>query len=115
MKLLITGGAGFIGSNFVHYWHKKYPQDTIVVYDALTYAGNIINLSSVLGDDFSQLSIDEQHDISSVTGEKSKVQFIKGDISDVELVNIWMERIDVVVHFAAESHVDRSILGPATF
>lgn len=95
MKLLVTGGAGFIGSNFILYWIEKYPQDKIVNLDKLTYAGNLENLRSV---------------------EKNpNYTFIKGDIIDEEIVNQAMKDVDVVVNFAAESHVDRSILGPAVF
>ena len=93
MKLLITGGAGFIGSNFVHYWLKKYPQDEVVVLDKLTYAGNLENLESV----------------------KNKIKFIKGDICDEEAVEQSIDGVSVLVHFAAESHVDRSITGPDEF
>lgn len=93
MKLLITGGAGFIGSNFVHYWLKNHPDDKIVVLDKLTYAGNLENLESV----------------------KDKIVFIKGDVCDEVIVDQAMEGIDVIVHFAAESHVDRSITGPDEF
>lgn len=93
MKLLITGGAGFIGSNFAHYWVKNHPADEIVVLDKLTYAGNLENLESV----------------------KDKVTFIKGDICDSSAVDKAINGVDVVVHFAAESHVDRSILGPEIF
>jgi len=96
-NLLITGGAGFIGSNFVHYYHGKYPQDNIIVLDALTYAGNIDNISSVL--------------------TQSNVNFIEGNICDRTLVDkiLAEEKITNIVHFAAESHVDRSILSPRTF
>lgn len=95
MKLLVTGGAGFIGSNFIHYWSNKYPNDRIVNLDKLTYAGNLENLSSL---------------------EKNKnYKFVKGDICDSDTVAIAMHEVGVVVHFAAESHVDRSILGPAVF
>ncbi len=97
MKLLVTGGAGFIGSNFVIYWLKKYPQDKIVNFDKLTYAGNLENLKSV---------------------EKNpNYSFVKGDICNSQLVNslIKNSQIDIIVHFAAESHVDRSILDPAPF
>lgn len=95
MRLLVTGGAGFIGSNFILYWIEKYPQDKIVNLDKLTYAGNLENLRSV---------------------EKNpNYTFIKGDIIDEEIVNQAMKDVDVVVNFAAESHVDRSILGPAIF
>lgn len=95
MRLLVTGGAGFIGSNFVLYWLKKYPQDQIVNLDKLTYAGNLENLKEV---------------------EKNPHHiFVKGDICDGKLVNKLMKNVDMVVHFAAESHVDRSILDPAPF
>lgn len=93
MNILITGGAGFIGSNFVHYWVKNHPDDKIVVLDKLTYAGNLENLESV----------------------KDKIKFIKGDICDQEVVDKTVEGTDVLVHFAAESHVDRSITGPDEF
>lgn len=95
MKILVTGGAGFIGSNFIHYWHKTYPQDIIVNLDKLTYAGNKDNLKKIEND--------------------PKYTFIKGDICDGEVVEKAMSGVDVVVHFAAESHVDRSILEPDTF
>lgn len=93
MKILVTGGAGFIGSNFVHYWVRKYPKDKILVYDALTYAGNINNLKGV----------------------KGKIEFVKGDIVDRKSVSKAMKDIDAVVHFAAESHVDKSVLNPEEF
>ncbi len=92
-KLLITGGAGFIGSNFVQYWVKNHPDDQVVVLDKLTYAGNLENLETV----------------------KDKITFIKGDICDDTAVEQAMSGVDTVVHFAAESHVDRSITGPDEF
>ena len=95
MKILVTGGAGFIGSNFVHYWLKNHPQDKIVNFDKLTYAGNLTSLRDV--------------------EKSSNYQFIKGDICDGKLVDQVMKGVDVVAHFAAESHVDRSILGPQVF
>jgi dTDP-glucose 4,6-dehydratase len=95
MKLLITGGAGFIGSNFILYWLKKYPQDQIINLDKLTYAGNLENLKAV--------------------EKNSNYQFVKGDITDKKLVDSLMKKVDTVVHFAAESHVDRSILDPGPF
>lgn len=95
MKLLVTGGAGFIGSNFILYWLRKYPADFLVNLDKLTYAGNLDNLKTI--------------------EDRSNYRFIKGDICDAKIVNKIMEDTDVVVHFAAESHVDRSILAPAPF
>lgn len=95
MKLLVTGGAGFIGSNFILYWMREHPSDSIINFDKLTYAGNLENLKEI---------------------EKShQYQFIHGDITDAQAVAKALEGIDAVVHFAAESHVDRSILEPATF
>ena len=95
MKVLVTGGAGFIGSNFVEYMVKKYKDYKIVVLDKLTYAGNIENLKEVYND----------------------IKFIKGDICDFELVKDIMkkEEINAIVHFAAESHVDNSIKEPFIF
>lgn len=96
-SLLITGGAGFIGANFVAYWARKYPDDRIVVLDALTYAGNRANLAAV-----------ENH---------AQFQFVQGDIGDKEQVQSLLvdAKLDTIVHFAAESHVDRSIHDPDTF
>ena len=96
-NILVTGGAGFIGSNFILYWLKKYSQDQIVNLDKLTYAGNLENLKTV---------------------EKNpNYQFVHGDICNPKLVNslIINNKIDTIIHFAAESHVDRSILDPAPF
>jgi dTDP-glucose 4,6-dehydratase len=93
--LLVTGGAGFIGSNFIHYWLKKYPDCRIVNLDKLTYAGNLDNLKGVEND--------------------PRYEFIHGDICDRELVGKIFERIDGVVHLAAETHVDRSILDAGEF
>ncbi len=95
MKLLVTGGAGFIGSNFIHYWLAIHPQDKIVNLDKLTYAGNLDNLVNVV--------------------DNPNYTFIKGDIGDGKLLDEILPNIDLVVHFAAESHVDRSITGPAVF
>ncbi len=97
MKLLVTGGAGFIGSNFVYYILKKHPQDKVVCLDKLTYAGNLKTLEQA---------------------EKNKsFRFVRGDITDRKLVFdlFERERFDIVVNFAAESHVDRSILDPGVF
>lgn len=93
MKLLVTGAAGFIGANFVHYWTHKYPKDEIRVIDALTYAGNIENLTPVI----------------------RKIKFIEADINDRSKVKDAMKGVDAVVHFAAESHVDRSIFDPSKY
>lgn len=95
MKLLVTGGAGFIGSNFIHYWLQHHPEDDIFNFDKLTYAGNLENLQTIE-------SLPNYH-------------FIQGDICDAKAVNPAVEAVDVVVHFAAESHVDRSITTPGVF
>lgn len=95
MTLLITGGAGFIGSNFIKYWLSKYPKDNIVNLDKLTYAGNLENLKEI--------------------ENNPNYKFIQGDICDKELVMNITKGIDLIVHFAAESHVDRSIEGPEEF
>ena len=90
MKMLVTGGAGFIGSNFIHYWLNKYPDDAITNLDALTYAGNLENLRDI---------------------ENNKnYKFIKGDICNDNLVYDLVKGQNLIVHFAAESHVDRSIM-----
>jgi dTDP-glucose 4,6-dehydratase len=96
-NLLVTGGAGFIGSNFTHYWLETYPDERIIVLDALTYAGNIENLNSIK--------------------DNPSLKFVQGDILDTELVKNLLknEQIETIVHFAAESHVDRSIHGPDAF
>jgi dTDP-glucose 4,6-dehydratase len=96
-RLLITGGAGFIGVNFVHYWLKQHPGDRVVVLDALTYAGNKANLEPA-----------QVH---------TEFRFVHGDIRDTPLVERLLreEKLDTIVHFAAESHVDRSIEGPDAF
>lgn len=95
MKLLVTGGAGFIGSNFILYWMNRYPDDFIVNLDVLTYAGNLENLSSV--------------------AHNPHYQFVKGDICDAGSVAAALDGVELIVHFAAESHVDRSILSPDAF
>jgi dTDP-glucose 4,6-dehydratase len=96
-NLLITGGAGFIGANFVLHWRRQHPNDGIVVLDALTYAGNRSNLDSIKDD--------------------GQFQFVHGDICDAGLVQSLFRRHDfnIVVHFAAESHVDRSIVSSGAF
>jgi dTDP-glucose 4,6-dehydratase len=96
-NIMITGGAGFIGSNFVHYLLEHYPDYQVVVYDKLTYAGNLANLADVAGD--------------------RRYHFVKGDICDASTVRAAMRRyqIDTIVNFAAETHVDRSIMEPDAF
>ena len=96
-RVLVTGGAGFIGSNFVHYWQDAHPGDRIVVLDALTYAGNLRNLDGL--------------------ANSAAFRFVHGDIADTALVASLLrdEKLDTLVHFAAESHVDRSITGPDAF
>jgi dTDP-glucose 4,6-dehydratase len=93
MRLLVTGGAGFIGSNFVRYWSERHPSDRVVAYDVLTYAGTRANLEGI------------------------DAGFVQGDICDVELATktLESEEIDTVVHFAAESHNSLAILDPARF
>lgn len=95
--MLITGGAGFIGANFVHHWMRQHPGDRMVVLDALTYAGNIKNLDALRS--------------------RTELRFVRGNICDSALIEQLLrdEGIDTLVHFAAESHVDRSIHGPDAF
>lgn len=95
--LLVTGAAGFIGSNFVHYWLNEYPEDRVIALDALTYAGNISNLEAV-----------KRH---------KNFVFQRGNICDTALITQLLQEysVDILVHFAAESHVDRSITGPDAF
>lgn len=109
MKLLITGGAGFIGSNFIHYWLEKYPNDKIINLDALTYAGNLENLKDVENPP----RVDEHS--SRVEAGNPNYEFLKGNVCDAELVNSLVKKVDIIVHFAAESHVDRSVLDSADF
>ena len=96
-NILVTGGAGFIGSNFVHYWLKEYPTNRVVVLDALTYAGNVENLKPAEGN--------------------PNFRFVHADILDYDntVKLLREEKIDTIVHFAAESHVDRSITSPDAF
>jgi dTDP-glucose 4,6-dehydratase len=96
-RLLVTGGAGFIGSNFIHHWLNEHPCQRLVALDALTYAGNLANLEFVQN--------------------RPNFRFVHGNICDGTLVEglLREERIDTIVHFAAESHVDRSIHHPDTF
>ena len=95
-SIMITGGAGFIGSNFAHYWLEKYPEDKVVVLDALTYAGNLENLADL---------------------DPARCEFVHGNIADTSLVEYLLKThgIRTIVNFAAESHVDRSISDPDIF
>jgi dTDP-glucose 4,6-dehydratase len=95
MRLLVTGAAGFIGSNFVHYWLEHHPDDHVVAYDLLTYAGNRQNLATV----------------------QDRIVFVRGDICDRELAEKTLrgERIDTVVNFAAESHNSLAVVDPTRF
>ncbi|MDQ1275632.1 MAG: dTDP-glucose 4,6-dehydratase, partial [Euryarchaeota archaeon] len=95
MKLLVTGGCGFIGSNFIRYMLEKYPHYRIINLDKLTYAGNPANLKDI--------------------ENNPNYSFVKGDICDPVIVNEVMNKVDKVVHFAAESHVDRSIEDGSVF
>jgi dTDP-glucose 4,6-dehydratase len=92
-KVLVTGAAGFIGSNFAHFFVAKYPDAKVTVVDALTYAGNKENLQPVA----------------------DKIEFVEASILDEPKIDQLMEGVDLVVHFAAESHVDRSIIDPGPF
>jgi dTDP-glucose 4,6-dehydratase len=95
MRILLTGGAGFIGSNFVHYMLEKYPDYELTDLDALTYAGSLDNLGEAM--------VNPRH------------RFVQGRIEDGKLVDELVRGVDVVINFAAESHVDRSILEPQVF
>ena len=95
MKLLVTGGAGFIGSNFIRHWLRENPKDNVINLDLLTYAGNLENLSDV--------------------ENRKNYLFIKGDICDTNLVHQICKGVDIIVNFAAESHVDRSIRSSEDF
>ncbi|HDS74164.1 MAG TPA: NAD-dependent epimerase/dehydratase family protein, partial [Firmicutes bacterium] len=93
--ILVTGGAGFIGSNFIRYTLSTYSDAQIINLDKLTYSGNLANLRDV------------EHD--------TRYEFVRGDIADEQIVNPLVERADAIVNFAAESHVDRSIQDPHVF
>ena len=95
MKLLVTGGCGFIGSNFIRYWLNRYPTDKIANLDKLTYSGHLSSTKDFVGN--------------------NNYSFVKGDICDPKVVDKCMKNVDIVVHFAAESHVDRSIIEPSVF
>ncbi|MBQ2642690.1 MAG: dTDP-glucose 4,6-dehydratase, partial [Eubacterium sp.] len=97
MNIIVTGGAGFIGSNFVYYELEKHPEDRIICLDKLTYAGNLATLEKAM--------------------ENPQFRFVKGDIADIECVEKLFEeeKPDIIVNFAAESHVDRSIEDPGIF
>ncbi len=95
MRILVTGGAGFIGSNFVRYSRAAHPQDEIVNLDKLTYAGNLENVADLDSD--------------------PACRFVRGDITDPEVLEMLVPSVDAIINFAAESHVDRSILSPEEF
>ena len=97
MTILVTGGAGFIGANFIYYEQEKHPEDRIVCLDKLTYAGNLSTLEAAM--------------------KNPNFRFVRADICDAEAVNALFaeEKPDIVVNFAAESHVDRSIEDPGIF
>ena len=97
MKIIVTGGAGFIGGNFVHYMLDKHPEDIIICLDKLTYAGNMETLADVM--------------------DNPNFKFVKADIADRDAVYSLFEaeKPDIIVNFAAESHVDRSIDNPGIF
>ena len=95
-RMMVTGAAGFIGSNFVRYWCEHHPDDLVVIVDALTYAGNRANISDLLS---------------------PECLFVESDINNTEHMKTLLRehKLDTIVHFAAESHVDRSIKGPDAF
>jgi dTDP-glucose 4,6-dehydratase len=95
MKILVTGGAGFIGSNFIHYWLANHPTDQIINLDSLTYAGHVASLEDL--------------------ENNPNYSFVKGDITDSTVVDELVSQVETIVHFAAETHVDRSIIDPLIF
>src|SRR5258708_32168743 len=98
-RILVTGGAGFIGSNFIQYWLQRHPDDHLTNLDLLTYAGNLANL----------VDLPPEH--------QERYSFVQGDIRNLELIEHLLadHKIDVIVHFAAESHNSRAVLDPAAF
>ncbi|MDD3862193.1 MAG: dTDP-glucose 4,6-dehydratase [Candidatus Gracilibacteria bacterium] len=124
MKILVTGGAGFIGSNFIRYILGKYPEYEVVNFDKLTYAGNLDNLKGVEGTEGvdSRLRGNDKgrgNDSPRRTSgnDNSRYKFVKGDIADEKAVDelFAAENFDVILNYAAETHVDRSITGPRDF
>ncbi len=95
VNILVTGGAGFIGSNLLHYWTSRYPEDSVTCLDLLTYAGHMDSIKELV--------------------DSGRIRFIRGDIRDGKAVASAMEGMDAVIHLAAESHVDRSIASPHDF
>src|ERR1700744_4629376 len=93
MRLLVTGGAGFIGANFVHAHVREQPEHSVTVLDALTYAGSR----------------------ESLAGVENDIRLVQGDVTDVELVSKLVAEADAVIHFAAETHVDNALANPAPF
>lgn len=94
---MVTGGAGFIGSNFVRYWYDNHPQDMIIVLDTLTYAGRLRNIPR------------------RILQDSKRFEFYLGSVTSIEMVNSLVQKCDIVVHFAAETHVTRSILESRKF
>ncbi|MBX8632493.1 MAG: dTDP-glucose 4,6-dehydratase [Thermoplasmata archaeon] len=95
MNVLVTGGAGFIGSNLLHYWSREHPEDRITCLDKLTYAGHLESIRDIIDD--------------------GRIEFIRGDICDERIVSETVKGKDIIIHLAAESHVDRSISAPDVF
>lgn len=107
MKILVTGGMGFIGSNFIRHLYQKYPEYEIINFDVLSYAGNVENLYDIEGEESER----------AFESSSRRYNFVKGDIADIESVHDVVERHqpDIIVNFAAESHVDRSIVDSSEF